>query len=353
MYEYESMDDSSVKKALADIDAVLGYQPKQSGFGAVTELASLYKACIDRWAPPGSSYAATANNVDLFPTKNISRPATHLSGILKSLREDIAANRVNVMDDQVRELNQRARRLLALIHRRYLKYGGAPIRCAPNDETLKAADLNADTYLPAARRLVDKGLAKWSGNGGVLTNTPEGINAAENPDLLERMLPIAARAFSSPIRNRAPMSNKVFVVHGHDDHAKTAVENFLHRLKVEPIILHLQPNGGRTIIEKLEDEAAPAAYAVILLTPDDEGRKKGDPALRDRARQNVIFEWGLFVGTLKRKNVCALHKGIELPSDMQGVLYVEMDGAGVWQRKLATELRAAGLTIDIDAALAC
>ena len=152
----------------------------------------------------------------------------------------------------------------------------------------------------------------------------------------------------------AKNNKKVFIVHGHDENAKTSVENFLlHRLKLEPVILHLQPNAGRTIIEKLEEEAEPAVYAVILLTPDDEGCKQGAAGPQPRARQNVIFEHGYFVGRLKRKNVCALYKpGVELPSDLHGVLYIEMDDAHAWQRKLANEMQHAGLSFNAVYALA-
>ena len=48
------------------------------------------------------------------------------------------------------------------------------------------------------------------------------------------------------------------------------VARFLQTLRLEPIILHEQANAGRTIIEKFEDHAD-VTFAVVLLTPDDEG----------------------------------------------------------------------------------
>jgi hypothetical protein len=149
-------------------------------------------------------------------------------------------------------------------------------------------------------------------------------------------------------------SRKVFVVHGHDDAAKTYVALFLQRVGLEPIILHERPNAGRTIIEKFEVYSDDIAFAVVLLTPDDVGSEAGDPweDLKPRARQNVILELGFFIGTLGRTRVCALHKGnVELPSDYQGVLYVEMDAPGAWKTKLAQELVASKITINIEAIL--
>lgn len=62
-----------------------------------------------------------------------------------------------------------------------------------------------------------------------------------------------------------------FIVHGHDETAKLALKNFLQNtLKFpEPIILHEQPNWGRTVIEKFEDYSAMSALVFVLLTPDD------------------------------------------------------------------------------------
>lgn len=109
-----------------------------------------------------------------------------------------------------------------------------------------------------------------------------------------------------------------------------------------------QPNEGRTIIEKFEDHAD-VGFAIVLMTPDDVGALvKEKDKLKPRARQNVIMELGFFLGKLGRKRVCALHKDVEIPSDYKGVLYVPMDKQGGWQLKLATEIKAAGIEIDLN-----
>lgn len=144
-------------------------------------------------------------------------------------------------------------------------------------------------------------------------------------------------------------TDNVFVVHGHDNGAKEAVARVISKLDLSPVILHEKANSGRTIIEKLETEAKTIGFAVVILTPDDEGRRKGDDRLGDRARQNVILELGLFIGLLGRHRVCALCNGdLELPSDIDGVLYVPMDEHGAWQTKLAKELKSAGYQIDMN-----
>ncbi|MEA2164282.1 MAG: hypothetical protein QOK37_2409 [Thermoanaerobaculia bacterium] len=147
-------------------------------------------------------------------------------------------------------------------------------------------------------------------------------------------------------RERQQASNEVFIVHGHDN-VRHAVAGFLSSLSLSPIMLDDKPNRGQTIIEKLEHHAF-TSFAVVLLTPDDEGRKKGAPSLKSRPRQNVILELGYFLARLGRHRVCALYvPGVELPSDMHGVLYVELDDRGGWKYRLQQEMVAVGIPISV------
>jgi predicted nucleotide-binding protein len=147
-------------------------------------------------------------------------------------------------------------------------------------------------------------------------------------------------------------NRRVFIVHGHDESAREKVARFLEKLHVEVIILHEQVSHGMTIIEKLE-KYSDVGFAVILLTPDDEGRKAADgEVLKARARQNVILELGYFVGKLGRNRVLALHSGsIELPSDYLGVVFIALDPGGGWRLALAKELKNANFSIDMNDAL--
>lgn len=177
-----------------------------------------------------------------------------------------------------------------------------------------------------------------------------GINCLES--ILERLELIPEVEEVRPTSTQASLPSlrrDVFVVHGHDEGPKHSVARFIEKLELNAIVLHEEPSRGRTIIEKFEDYSN-VGFAVVLLTPDDVGAAKDQQQdLKPRARQNVIFELGYFLGKLGRKRVCALYKGdVEIASDYQGVLYVAMDDAGGWKMKLASEIKEAGIAVDLN-----
>jgi predicted nucleotide-binding protein len=154
----------------------------------------------------------------------------------------------------------------------------------------------------------------------------------------------------SPELVRSPdISKRVFIVHGHDDGSRESVARFLERLGFVPIILREQPNKGRTIITKFRDEAANVGFAVVLMTPDDHGGPVGAQT-QPRARQNVVFELGFFIGALGPGRVAAMKGKVERPSDFEGVVYISLD-QGSWKTDLGKELKEAGFEIDWNAVM--
>jgi predicted nucleotide-binding protein len=147
-------------------------------------------------------------------------------------------------------------------------------------------------------------------------------------------------------------SDEVFIVHGHDLAARESVARFVDKIGAKSVILDERPNSGQTIIEKFEQHSK-ARFAIVLLTPDDAVSDRQHPENPTyRARQNVVFEMGYFLGKLGRKGLCVLHKReVEFPSDIKGIVYIEMDSAHGWRIYLARELRRAGIRIDLNKVL--
>ena len=120
-------------------------------------------------------------------------------------------------------------------------------------------------------------------------------------------------------------NRKIFVVYGHDEIARTQLEALLRRWDLEPIILDQQASGGQTIIEKLEEYGADVGYAIVLATPDDDGKAKSEAVYKSRVRQNVVLELGMFLAKLGRERVAILLKeaaDFDKPSDIQGLVYI-------------------------------
>ena len=114
-------------------------------------------------------------------------------------------------------------------------------------------------------------------------------------------------------------------------------------MDIHPIILNEQENHGKTIIEKIECNTDVGA-AIVLFTNDDIGREKSSKDEVPRARQNVVFEAGYFMGKLGRDRVIIIsEKGVELPSDLHGMGVSDRDN---WKLEICNELKALGFSID-------
>lgn len=165
-----------------------------------------------------------------------------------------------------------------------------------------------------------------------------------------------------------PSTKDVFIVHGHDHEPMKELRAILKEIGFNPIVLHEQASGSRTIIEQLEKHSN-VDYTFVVLTPDDWGGNKEDffsvldgitkrlsdledafylKDLQYRARQNVILEFGYFIGKLGREKVCCLLKGnIEKPSDMHGIIHMQFtDSVREVRNKIIKELQAVGYEIE-------
>lgn len=156
---------------------------------------------------------------------------------------------------------------------------------------------------------------------------------------------------AQPLINPATkeLTDEIFIVHGHNDLVKQTTARTLTQLGLKPIILHEQADGGKTIIEKFEKNSSAVGFAIILLTNDDKGKAKTEADYKARARQNVIFEMGYFIGKLGRDRVfLLLEQGVEKPGDLDGIVYTPIDTHDGWKLRLVKELKAAGYSVSAD-----
>lgn len=174
-------------------------------------------------------------------------------------------------------------------------------------------------------------------------------NLLAKTELLKCAVDNVINPSTSVLPNKIPEDSKnIFIVHGHDERIKIDVARTVEKLGLNPIILHEKANEGRTIIEKFEVHSN-VGFAIVLMTCDDLGKSKTSNDEKYRARQNVILEMGYFIGKLGRNRVFPLYEnGVELPSDLYGLLYIPLDEIGNWKFSLVKELRAVGYQVDAN-----
>jgi predicted nucleotide-binding protein len=153
---------------------------------------------------------------------------------------------------------------------------------------------------------------------------------------------------------------EIFISHGKDFESLKELKEILIEFGFTPIVLSEQPSMGKTVMEKLE-AYSDVGFVFVILTPDDLGGfvelgskwsrpqrlRKFLKKARNRPRQNVILEFGYFVGKLGRDRVaCLLKKPVEQPSDMQGTVYLTFkESLKEIKTEILKELTAGGYEI--------
>ena len=161
----------------------------------------------------------------------------------------------------------------------------------------------------------------------------------------KRKQPNKNHAEGAPVK-----SNKVFIVHGHNEAMKLSVARMIEQLGLRSIILHEQTDGeSDTIIAKFEQCSSDVGFAIVLVSADDEMADG-----KYRARQNAILELGYFRAKLGNKKVVLLYdksdnkNPIDLPSDLDGVIYTPYKPDGSWKLEIIKKLRTAGYNVSAD-----
>jgi predicted nucleotide-binding protein len=222
----------------------------------------------------------------------------------------------------------------------------------PVDDVLKKLEAQGMTLKDKKRNGNDTGSILRFTKGEIVnvfdngTVTVQGKFQAEVKEALGVDLGLVSATAGQPKPSR-----KVFVVYGHDTHAKTQLEAMLRRWDLDPFILDQLPSEGQTVIEKLEKYTqGDVSFAVVLATPDDEGNIVGKQDEKKlRARQNVVLELGLLLSKLGRAKVAILLKNqekMERPSDIQGLIYLPFtDDVAETKVQLAKEMEKQGISI--------
>jgi predicted nucleotide-binding protein len=185
---------------------------------------------------------------------------------------------------------------------------------------------------------------------------------APAPVITSPVLATVREGALSSIETLSDKTKRVFVIHGRDERLRVGVFTFLRALGLEPLewIKAIQLTGKPSpfIGEILDAAFKHAQAAVVLLTPDDEARLREDfvqpsdppyeKVLTGQARPNVLFEAGMAFASHPNETVLVQFGNVKPFSDVAGRHVVHMDNSGKKRQELASKLRTAGCSVDMD-----
>lgn len=167
-----------------------------------------------------------------------------------------------------------------------------------------------------------------------------------------------AQGFAATTSDRT----RVFVIHGRDMVARQGVIILLQSVGLRPIewseAKAATGKGSPYVGEILEHGFEMAHAALVILTPDDEGKVKekfahaADPAyetsVTGQARQNVVLEAGMALGKFPDRTVLVEMGNLRPLSDLQGRHTVRLDNSAPQRLALLQALQTVGCDFSLD-----
>lgn len=212
--------------------------------------------------------------------------------------------------------------------------------------TISTALVDIENYVNERHFLKHRIYLKEVDSIRTLTNELSEFSSSEDKILQKQI----QRRLANLARTIVEENKKIFIVHGRNTNMRDKVSSLLGRLKLDYVILESEHSSGATVIEKFIRNAEECRYAIVLFSAEDIGKlNTEEEQYKIRARQNVVFELGYFIGSIGRESIIILHdigKEIEKPTDFAGVVYEPFDEYGGWKSKLIKEMKVSGLYID-------
>lgn len=158
----------------------------------------------------------------------------------------------------------------------------------------------------------------------LLNLTQENVDFKELPNIKAKVVPIS--------KKREEKLMEIFI--GSSSEAKDYMDEIaakLEELKTTPLLWNASGKGifipGDNTIDALIKITKRVQAAVFIFNADDKTwNEKSSLDTTDSVRDNVLFEYGLFMGALEKKKVCFVCKGKpKIASDLKGITYIDGD----------------------------
>jgi len=152
----------------------------------------------------------------------------------------------------------------------------------------------------------------------------ENVNFKEMPHIKGKVVPIS--------RKQEEKRMEIFI--GSSTEAKDYMDEVaakLEELKTIPLLWNASGKGifvpGDNTIDALIKITKRVQAAVFIFNADDKTwNEKSALDTTDSVRDNVLFEYGLFMGALEKEKVCFVCKGNpKIASDLKGITYIDGD----------------------------
>lgn len=258
----------------------------------------------------------------------------------------------------VADRNRNARKVLAYLYAEYERV--QRVELVSLSETFDGTKLDSENHTAAIERLANKQLLKEEGL--MVQMTPLGINASENPALLNQILPTdqpPPKLENNTMSSETPDPKKVFIIHGRNLRAKKAVEQFLRSLGLTPIDFEqLAADLGAAFIGEIVRTGLSQAQGIVaLFTADEIAHLRPDhyephdgqeDKERWQARPNVIFEAGMAYGMAPERTILAVLGGqTKLFSDVKGIHLTYLSNNHGARKRLRQKLIGAKCDVDL------
>jgi predicted nucleotide-binding protein len=152
----------------------------------------------------------------------------------------------------------------------------------------------------------------------------------------------------------------VFVIHGRNEPARKGLFDFLRSIGLSPIewseAISMTGSASPYIGDVLDAAFLRAQAVVVLQTPDDVAHLHesltypGDPETNPQMqpRPNVLYEAGMAMGRSPERTVIVELGQVKVFSDIHGRHAVRLDNSVAKRQDLATRLRNAGCSVNLD-----
>ena len=196
----------------------------------------------------------------------------------------------------------------------------------------------------AARKAAPKAAVKPAAKPAKKSAAPPTEEAAKEAEAPPAAKPAAARPSTA-------RQGKVILLRAGDEEMALSVAALLDKLALDTEMPD-EESGQDIFMDRIQNLKG-AAFALVILSPDDKGVIPGLTAMisKSRPRQDVVFELGFLVGKLGRGNVAVLYakdRAMEIPTDLYGVEYLPYQPDGGWQINLVKMLKSAGYDVDAN-----